>query len=63
MSTAFSEGLFSLRNNYYRWKRRHAARKFEVYMRKQNRDVRFDNEGRYIDPDEKRDPNDRRWMN
>jgi hypothetical protein len=63
MSTAFSEGLFSLRNNYYRWKRRRAARKFEVYMRKQNRDVRFDSEGRYIDPDEKRDPNDRKWMN
>src|SRR6201999_2919729 len=63
MTTAFSEGIFSLRNNYYRWKRRRSARKFEVYMRKQNRDVRFDNEGRYIDPDEKRDPNDRRWMN
>jgi membrane associated rhomboid family serine protease len=61
--------LFRLRNNYYRWKRRRAARKFEVYMRKQNRDVRFDDEGRYIDPDEKRDPrnprnpDDRRWMN
>jgi membrane associated rhomboid family serine protease len=64
--------ILRLRNNYYRWKRRRAARKFEVYMRKQNRDVRFDDEGRYIDPDEKRDPrnprnpqnpNDRRWMN
>jgi membrane associated rhomboid family serine protease len=63
VSISFSEGFFSLRNNYYRWKRRRAARKFEVYMRKQNRDVRFDNEGRYIDPDEKRDPNDRKWMN
>ncbi len=63
MSMAVSEGLFSLRNNYYRWKRRRVARKFEVYMRKQNRDVRFDNDGRYIDPDEKRDPNDRKWMN
>jgi membrane associated rhomboid family serine protease len=63
MSSSFSEGLFSLRNNYYRWKRRRVARKFEVYMRKQNRDVRFDSEGRYIDPDEKRDPNDRKWMN
>lgn len=63
MSFAFTEGLFSIRNNYYRWKRRRTARKFEVYMRKQNRDVRFDNEGRYIDPDEKRDPNDRKWMN
>ena len=63
MTTAFSEGLFNIRNNYYRWKRRRTARKFEVYMRKQNRDVRFDHEGRYIDPDEKRDPNDRKWMN
>jgi membrane associated rhomboid family serine protease len=63
MTTAFSEGIFSIRNNYYRWKRRRTARKFEVYMRKQNRDVRFDHEGRYIDPDEKRDPNDRKWMN
>lgn len=63
MSSAVSEGIFGLRNGYYRWKRRQAARKFEVYMRKQNRDVRFDSEGRYIDPDEKRDPNDRRWMN
>ena len=63
MSTDVSEALFGLRNNYYRWKRRRASRKFEVYMRKQNRDVRFDSEGRYIDPDEKRDPNDRKWMN
>jgi len=58
---AGSERLFGLRNSYYRWKRRRAARKFEVYMRKQNRDVHFDKEGRYIDPD--KDPNDRRWMN
>ncbi len=60
---ALSERLFGLRNSYYRWKRRRAARKFEVYMRKQNRDVRFDSEGRYIDPDERRDPKDRKWMN
>ena len=31
---AISERLFGLRNEYYRWKRRRAARKFEVYMRK-----------------------------
>jgi len=30
---AASEGYFGLRNSYYRWKRRRAARKFEVYMR------------------------------
>lgn len=60
---AASERAFSFRNGYYRWKRRRAARKFEVYMRKHDRDVRFDNQGRYIDPDDKKDPNDRRWMN
>lgn len=62
--SGLSERYFGLRNEYYRWKRRRAARKFEVYMGKQGRTVRFDEEGRYIDPDEpKRDPNDRRWMN
>lgn len=59
-----SERLFGIRNSYYRYKRRRAARKFEVYMRKQNREVHFDKDGRYIDPDElRRDPNDKRWMN
>ena len=59
-----SERFFGIRNAYYRYKRRRAARKFEVYMRKQNREVHFDKEGRYIDPDElRRNPNDKRWMN
>ena len=31
---AGTESLFGLRNRYYRWKRRRAAKKFEVYMRK-----------------------------
>lgn len=61
LATASSERYFGFRNRYYRWKRRRAARKFEVYMRKQNREVSFDKEGRYIDPD--KDPKDRRWMN
>jgi membrane associated rhomboid family serine protease len=60
----FTERYFGIRNNYYRWKRRRAARKFEVYMRKQNREVHFDKDGRYVDPDElRKDPNDKRWMN
>jgi membrane associated rhomboid family serine protease len=60
----FSERYFGVRNNYYRWKRRRAARKFEVYMRKQNREVHFDKDGRYVDPDElRKNPNDKRWMN
>ena len=53
-----SEWMFGLRNNYYRWKRRRAGRKFEVYMRKQGRDIRLDSRGRPIEDD----PNDRsRW--
>ncbi|MBS1814309.1 MAG: rhomboid family intramembrane serine protease [Acidobacteria bacterium] len=64
MAFGMSERYFSMRNSYYRWKRRRAARKFEVYMRKQNREVHFDAEGRYISPDEeKRDPKNRKWMN
>jgi membrane associated rhomboid family serine protease len=65
-----SEQFFGLRNAYYRSKRRRAARKFEVYMGKQGRQVHFDKEGRYLDPDNlrndpdaRKDPTDKRWMN
>jgi len=54
-----SEWYFGLRNAYYRSKRRRAAKKFEVYMGKQGRDVRFDKDGKYIDPD--KDSN--KWVN
>jgi membrane associated rhomboid family serine protease len=47
----FSERLYALRNRYYRWKRRRAARKFEVYMKSQGRTVRFDGQGRQLDED------------
>lgn len=47
-----SENWFGLRNRYYRWKRRRAARKFEVYMRSHGRTVRFDGQGNLIDEDE-----------
>ncbi len=64
IALGFSERYFGLRNQYYRWKRRRAARKFEVYMRKQDREVHFDKDGRYVDPDEMRkNPDDKRWMN
>ena len=63
LAFGFSERLFGLRNSYYRYKRRRAARKFEVYMGKQGRNVKFDKEGRYLDPDQHKDPNDKRWMN
>jgi membrane associated rhomboid family serine protease len=64
MGATAAERYYGLRNDYIRWKRRRAARKFEVYMRKQDRIVKFDDEGRYIAPeDEARKPNDRKWMN
>jgi membrane associated rhomboid family serine protease len=58
VSFAFSEKVYGLRNRYYRWKRRRAARKFEVYMKSQGRTVRFDGQGRQLDDD----PDDKkRW--
>ncbi len=50
-SFMLSESWYGLRNRYYRWKRRRAARKFEVYMRSQGRTVKFDGQGRPIDED------------
>jgi membrane associated rhomboid family serine protease len=52
LSYGASEKYFNIRNSYYRWKRRRAARKFEVYMREHNRTVTFDEHGNYIPPDE-----------
>ncbi len=49
---AASERYFSYRNEYYRWKRRRAAKKFEVYMSKHDRKVEFDEHGNYIPPDD-----------
>ena len=58
VSFLLSERWYGLRNGYYRWKRRRAARKFEVYMKSQGRTVRFDGSGRRIDDD----PDDKkRW--
>jgi membrane associated rhomboid family serine protease len=47
-----SEQYFNVRNSYYRWKRRRAARKFEVYMSKHDRKVTFDEHGNYVPPDD-----------
>ena len=46
-----SERYFGVRNAYYRWKRRRAGRKFEVYMRKHDRNQYFDEYGNFRDPD------------
>jgi membrane associated rhomboid family serine protease len=57
MSYAASERYFGVRNSYYRWKRKRAARKFQVYMRDHDRKVTFDEHGNYIPPDDNEKPN------
>ena len=52
LTYAASEKYFSVRNGYYRWKRKRAARKFEVYMRDHDRKVTFDEHGNYVPPDD-----------
>jgi membrane associated rhomboid family serine protease len=61
-----AEQYFGVRNAYYRWKRRRAARKFEVYMRKHDRSQFFDEYGNYRDPnDQKKSDGGEppRWVN
>lgn len=61
---SLSERMYGMRNNYYRWKRRRAARKFEVYMRKHGETPgRFDEFGNYIPPDEKKGNGKSGWVN
>jgi membrane associated rhomboid family serine protease len=63
VSPGLSERLYGMRNAYYRWKRRRAARKFQVYMRKHDRNVYFDEYGNYKPPDDKRDDGRGGWVN
>ena len=67
LTYASSEGFYGLRNSYYRWKRRRAARKFEVYMRQEHdREVKFDDLGNYVPPEdrEKKNGGDKSgWVN
>lgn len=50
-----SERYYGVRNSYYRWKRKRAARKFEVYMRQHKREDYFDQYGNFKDPSERKD--------
>jgi membrane associated rhomboid family serine protease len=52
VDVGLSERYYEMRNSYYRWKRRRAARKFEVYMKQHDRQVHFDEHGNYIPPDD-----------
>ncbi len=47
---AFSENYYGVRNRYHKWKRRQAAKKFQVYMRDHDRSDYFDEHGNYRDP-------------
>jgi membrane associated rhomboid family serine protease len=70
-ASSFSDSWYGARNGYYRWKRRRAARKFQVYMRKQGQTQTyfFDEYGNYRGPgteppskDDKSGPK-RPWVN
>lgn len=58
-----SEGMFGLRNRYYKWKRRQAAKKFEVFMRKNKREDYFDENGNYHGPSLDKKDDDSGWVN
>jgi membrane associated rhomboid family serine protease len=58
-----SEGLFGIRNRYFKWKRRKAAKKFEVYMRKTKREDYFDEHGNYRDSSNDKKDDDSGWVN
>lgn len=63
LQTAASESAFGLRNRYYKWKRRQAAKKFEVYMRKNKHDEYFDEHGNYRGPSLDKKDDDSKWIN
>jgi membrane associated rhomboid family serine protease len=53
VNVGLTERFYGMKNSYYRWKRRRAARKFEVYMRQhEGRQVHFDEHGNYIPPED-----------
>lgn len=51
----FDNRIGSWKNSYYRWKRRRAGKKFQVYMKKHNQDAKdyFDEYGNFRPPDDK----------
>jgi membrane associated rhomboid family serine protease len=51
----FGNQAASFKNSYYRWKRRRAGRKFQVYMKKHNQDPSdyFDEYGNFRPPEDK----------
>lgn len=54
VSVIIGDRIYGMRNSYHRWKRRRAARKFQVYMRKHEHDPKqyFDEYGNFRPPDD-----------
>jgi len=63
LQVATSESMFGIRNRYYKWKRRQAAKKFEVFMRKDGRKEYFDEHGNYHGPNLDKKDDDSGWVN
>jgi membrane associated rhomboid family serine protease len=61
----FSESYYGIRNSYHRWKRRRAARKFQVYMRKHQHDPKeyFDEYGNFRPPEDGEKKDRGGWVN
>lgn len=67
MFATVGDRVYGMRNSYHRWKRRRAARKFQVYMRKHQHDPKqyFDEYGNFRPPDDsdKKDGGKGGWVN
>ena len=67
VTAVFGNKILSLRNSYYRWKRRRAGKKFQVYMRKHQDDPKkyFDEYGNFRPPDDddEKDRGPGGWVN
>ena len=58
LTLSISESYFAIRNSYHRWKRKRAASKFQVYMRKHEEDPK-----RFFPEDPDKDKKDGPWVN
>jgi membrane associated rhomboid family serine protease len=65
LSLGLSESYYGIRNSYHKWKRRRAARKFQVYMRKHQHDPKqyFDEYGNFKPPDDGDKKDHGGWVN
>ena len=60
---AFSETYYGMKNSYHRWKRKRAARRFQVYMRKHENDPKRFFPEEFDKDKDKRDDGPGGWVN